>query len=166
MFSLLQARQKLEKTQLCLKACDELYRTSVEEAEESRRQWAEVTRHSLHVFQQLEESRVESLLGAMWKCTNALSAHCVTEDNCQESIRQAMERCLENNCLETFVRAHATGSSAPPPITYEAKPTSSSMGLGHAASPVTTQQSPPKPPRLIHYTTGKNNTSFPIGTSG
>ena len=114
------------------------------------------------------------MLESMWKVSNIVSSRCVEDDEAMEELRMDMERCLETDFLDTFIRENATGVQKPKEIWYEPQPTSTSVGLGHASSAPTAASispsissssttrdmtanaamgspSPPKPPRLIHY---------------
>jgi len=182
------AKTKLEKARGALRAAEGAYRASAEEAEAARQLWEEKTEEAFDSAQSTEEKRTGLLLHSLWKVANVVSSACVAEDDGMESLRRALEDSIAEGYLDEFVRARATGERRPHSIWFEPKPTSTSIGLGPASPEAyalsrenstlsltggssvgapQSRESPPKPPRLIHYAArslddwGKLSASYP-----
>lgn len=152
------AEAKFSRSKDALKSCENVYKCCVVDVEKTRRKWERETETSLNLMQELEEKRVECARESLWRVANVISAACVAVDAAQENVREAIESPkFVENCIEDFAAGNRPAGKRPDPIGYEQKATSSSLGLGPAASgqelnrSCTSLMVPPKPPRLIHY---------------
>lgn len=81
----------------------DLHRLSIQFEESSRELDGEINR-TAEGFRQLEISRVQFFRNTLWKYANLLSGVCVTDDEGQERIRSALEKCDAKTETEYFAK--------------------------------------------------------------
>ncbi len=59
---------------------------------------------------------MSAMLESMWKVSNIVSCSCVEDDEAMEELRVDLEKCLETDCLDGFIRENATGTLKPKEI--------------------------------------------------
>lgn len=107
--------QKLDKTHMSVNATKRDYQTHLRNLADTIDRWNKEWKVACDKLQDIEEERINFLKSNLWGYTNIVSTVCVSDDECCENIRLALEKTDVLEDIVHFVRENATGAEIQDP---------------------------------------------------
>ncbi|AOW06141.1 hypothetical protein B0I73DRAFT_127420 [Yarrowia lipolytica] len=107
--------QKLDKTHMSVNATKRDYQTHLRNLADIIDRWNKEWKVACDKLQDIEEERINFLKSNLWGYTNIVSTVCVSDDECCENIRLALEKTDVNEDIMQFVRDNSTGAEIQDP---------------------------------------------------
>lgn len=107
--------QKLDKTHMSVNATKRDYQTHLRNLADTIDRWNKEWKVACDKLQDIEEERINFLKSNLWGYTNIVSTVCVSDDECCENIRLALEKTDVTEDIIQFVRENSTGAEIQDP---------------------------------------------------